>query len=384
MKSSWAAVCCMAIGAAMLLHCGAAGAESAADLVTKGNGAYDAGDYEGALASYDEASVGDPESPYIYFNRGNVLYRQEDFDKAKEAFEQASLKSKDLALEARSQYNIGNCLFRQGDRQRDSDLQKSLEAFETSVRYYQRALELDPKRADAAHNIEVARLTIKAVLDEIKKQQEEQQQQQQQQQELMKELEQLIERQQQHRNDSQNLAQEQQQGQSADADQKAQAQAGEQEETRNDTESLSQKLSQQQQQAQQQQQQPMPNLDTAQGHVDAAVEKQRNAEKQLQDAKPKGAEAQQQEAVEELEKARDALNEGQQQQQQQGDEQQQQQGEQQEQDGQSEEDKGENEEEQMQAAALDETSRDILDEEEQNREQRAPQTGGYRPVDKDW
>ena len=107
---------------------GTAHAASGADLVAEGNRAYQREDYEKALAAYDRASVEAPEAPQIYFNKGAVYYMQGDYTKAREMFEQAALKAKDLELEAGSQYNLGNCAFRESERQRDSDLKKSLAA----------------------------------------------------------------------------------------------------------------------------------------------------------------------------------------------------------------------------------------------------------------
>ena len=98
-------------------------------------------------------------------------------------------------LEARCHYNMGNSYFRESERQRDSDLEKSLATLQQSVAAYQKGLELDPKLADAAHNIEVARLTMKKVLDELKKKQEQAAQQKKKQQEAADNLDDLIKQQ---------------------------------------------------------------------------------------------------------------------------------------------------------------------------------------------
>ena len=39
--------------------------------------------------------------------------------KAVEAFQDAAVKSRDTALEARSRFSLGNCAFREAERQRD-------------------------------------------------------------------------------------------------------------------------------------------------------------------------------------------------------------------------------------------------------------------------
>lgn len=161
-------------------------AASTKDLIQEGNVAYLSGEYDKALAAYEEASVDAPESPFIYFNKGTALYKKGDYSSAIEAFEKAALKSKDLALEAKAKFNLGNCLFREAERQSDSDLNKSLEACQKSIAHYQESLELDPDLTEAAENIEVVRLVMKNILDEINKRKEEAKQQQ----EAMEETEQ--------------------------------------------------------------------------------------------------------------------------------------------------------------------------------------------------
>jgi Ca-activated chloride channel family protein len=87
-----------------------------------------------------------------------------------------------MALVAKAKYNLGNCFFQRGSKQRDSDLQKALDDMKTSIDYWRQVLDLDPKNEKAARNIEVARLTIKDLLDQLKKQQEQQKNQKDQQQ----------------------------------------------------------------------------------------------------------------------------------------------------------------------------------------------------------
>ena len=188
-------------------------------IVEKGNAAYRAGRYDEALKHYKEASVAIPESAELYFNQGTVHYRQGDYEAATDAFSQAALRSKDPLLEANARYNQGNCAFREAERQRDSDLNKAIEACGTAIghyqdvrhggssridgrssrskvigetaRRYQKAPQLDALVNKAAENIEVVRLYLKALLDEQQKKEEEQQQQD----DLGKKLKELLERQ---------------------------------------------------------------------------------------------------------------------------------------------------------------------------------------------
>jgi len=182
------------ISAVLLFVTGTATADSAGKLVSRGNRSYEKGDYEKAVEYYEKASVREPESPMIAFNLGNVYYRKQEFDKARDYFEEAALRARDLSLEARAWYNMGNSVFNEGGRQTDSDIEKALKLYEESVRFYSTALQKDPGFDDAAYNIEVARLVIKDLLDRIRKQQEQQKAQQEEMKEAVDSLVALIER----------------------------------------------------------------------------------------------------------------------------------------------------------------------------------------------
>lgn len=159
---------------------GAALADSPGRLVSKGIKHYNRKDYVKALDLYDMASVKAPESAIIAFDRGDAFYKKEDYEKAREQFQQAASKSTSLPFEAKAWYNLGNCAFKEGGRQEDSDLKKALESYQESVKLYGTALEKDPKLHDAAENMEIARLKIKDLLDKIKNQEQNQKQQGQQ------------------------------------------------------------------------------------------------------------------------------------------------------------------------------------------------------------
>ena len=127
---------------------------------------------------------------------GRGTSRKGDYAAAAEAFEKAAVKSKDVKLEAKSRFNLGNCAFREAERQKDSDLNKAVEACGKSIQHYQEALTLDPGFKEAAENIEVVRLIMKNILDEINKQKQKAQQQQEAMKQLEKQIKELIEKQQ--------------------------------------------------------------------------------------------------------------------------------------------------------------------------------------------
>ncbi len=150
-------------------------------MLRHGNQLYSGGQFTEAINKYNEALVEQPQALEPKFNKANGYYRVDDLGEAIDLFQEVAAGSKDMSLVARAKYNLGNCFFQRGSKQRDSDLQKALEDMKTSISCWRQVLEIDPKNEKAARNIEVARLTIKDILDQLKQQQKDQQKQQQQQ-----------------------------------------------------------------------------------------------------------------------------------------------------------------------------------------------------------
>jgi len=155
-------------------------ADSAREALRQGNRLFGDSKYTEAISKYDEALVEQPQVLEPKFNKADSYYRMDDLGKAMDLYQEVAAGSKDMALVARAKYNLGNCFFQRGAKQRDSDLQKAVDDMKTSISYWRQVLDIDPKNEKAAKNIEVARLTIKDIMDQIKKQQEQQKQQGQQ------------------------------------------------------------------------------------------------------------------------------------------------------------------------------------------------------------
>ncbi|SPD74207.1 exported hypothetical protein [uncultured Desulfobacterium sp.] len=377
-----------------------ASAESTAGLVDKGNAAYLAGKYDEALSAYEEASVKDPESPYIYFNRGTTYYQKGDYAKAGEEFEKAAIKSKDIKFEAKSKFNLGNCHFREAERQQDSDLNKALEECGKAIKFYQDAIGLDPEFKEAAENIEVVRLVMKNILDQINKQKEAQKQQQEATEKIRQKLEELIRRQQGALDqDKQVEEQRAQQGDGQDVLDKINNLLSEQKNIQTDTENLAKDMSKAPGKAD-------PDQKTkAETHLDNAVKEEqaaagnleqkntgaamRNQEKALKELKDtlaslgKDQDSGQDQKKDKSQEADQKKDQGQQgQKQQQGEEQQKQQG-QQPSPGKEPQKQDEGKEEGIKQ--LSDDAKDILEEEKENKNQRHLKAeGGYRDVEKDW
>jgi tetratricopeptide (TPR) repeat protein len=349
-------------------------AESASGIVNEGNKLYRQGQYKDALDAYDKALTTLPEEVLPKFNKADSYYRLDDLQQAIDNYRAVAAESKDMQLVAKAKYNLGNSYFVQGKKLSDSDLQKAVENMQTAIGWWRQSLEIDPANEKAAKNIEVARLTIKDIIDQINKQKKEQEQKQQQQKQTQEDLKQLLEQQ----KALANKTQQEKQKPSPDYNNIAK----EQSELKDRTEQVKQQL----------QQQIDPNKPDEQKQkaaeeLDKAVEKQKDASEKLEKADAEGGEQSQDEAAKNIEEALKTLERQQQQQGQQQEKQQQQQKEQQR--AQSEPNQAaepnEAQQQQQQVAAPDSTADEILDRERKQKEQRQlMQSPGFQKVDKDW
>jgi tetratricopeptide (TPR) repeat protein len=145
-------------------------AESARTSVQQGNRLYAQANFDEAISSYEQALLEKPQAQEPKFNKANSFYRLDDLAEAIDLYKEVAAESKDMKLVTKAKYNLGNCFFQRGLKQRDSDLQKALEDLKTSITHWRGVLEIDPKNEKAAKNIEVARLIIKDIIDQINKQ----------------------------------------------------------------------------------------------------------------------------------------------------------------------------------------------------------------------
>ena len=142
-------------------------AESAAALIRQGNRLYGQGNFNEAVNQYDEALVETPEAIEPKFNKANSYYRLDDLDKAADLYKEVAAEAKDMKLVTKAKYNLGNCYFQQGSKQQDSNLQKAVDDYKTSITHWRSVLDIEPENKKAARNIEVARLIIKDILEQL-------------------------------------------------------------------------------------------------------------------------------------------------------------------------------------------------------------------------
>jgi tetratricopeptide (TPR) repeat protein len=137
-----------------------------------GNKLYGRGNYSEAINKYEEALIEEPQVLEPRFNKGNSYYRLDDLAEAQDLYREVAAESKDMGLVTKAKYNLGNTYFQQGMKQRDSNLQKALEDLQTSIVFWRGVLDIEPENEKAARNIEVARLIIKDIIDQMNKQQQ--------------------------------------------------------------------------------------------------------------------------------------------------------------------------------------------------------------------
>jgi len=131
-------------------------APSAGRLLAKGNEAFADGAYDRALEAYNKAREAAPEAAEPLYNSANVYYRQESYQEAGALLQQALGYAQD-ELAQFAHYNLGNVLFQQ-------------EQWDAAVEAYKEALRRNPDDQDAKYNLELA-------LQHIQDQQQQDQQQ---------------------------------------------------------------------------------------------------------------------------------------------------------------------------------------------------------------
>ena len=117
-----------------------------------GNEAYTFGNYDGAQAAFQQATLENADTPVAPYNLGTALYKKGRFKEAMLAFQESlsrhSSESEELPDLAGIYYNLGNAQFKSGD------LGRAIESYKHSLR-------LNPQDADAQHNLTLAQQLLR-------------------------------------------------------------------------------------------------------------------------------------------------------------------------------------------------------------------------------
>jgi len=130
---------------------------------------YNDGKYEEALSQYHQLLAKAPDSPILNYHVALALYKKGDYGEAIEHLTKV-LTTENSNLEARANYNIGNCKYRQGEEQHEKDLEGTADLYQEALHYYKRAAELDEKDEDAKFNQEFVEKKLRDILRKPQKQ----------------------------------------------------------------------------------------------------------------------------------------------------------------------------------------------------------------------
>src|SRR6188472_4558252 len=133
--------------------------------------AYRSGKFEDAYGQFQQTLKTHPESraeDKLQFDSGAAAYKLKDYNKAMESFSQALL-SRDIGLQSKGHYNLGNTLYQRGEAQQSDD--KKLSDWTNALDHYEQTLKLDPENKEAKDNYDY----VKKKIEELKNKKEQQQ-----------------------------------------------------------------------------------------------------------------------------------------------------------------------------------------------------------------
>ena len=146
----------------------------AADWVT----AYKKGDYTNAFQALEKTAEKFPDVGN--YNRGNVLYRENDFQGSEKAYSSAAAQTANEQLKQKALYNRGTALLAGTTQQKDpAQVDAKITAATQATGFFEQALSLKPDDLAAKQNLERA-IKLKEQLEQQKKEQEKQQDKNQQ------------------------------------------------------------------------------------------------------------------------------------------------------------------------------------------------------------
>jgi len=142
--------------------------------------AYQKGDFATAAREYAAAARSSPKKPMLQFNAGTAAYRAGQFPQAAQAFQESISRAPSgdavrLADQEDAYYNLGNTLYRTGQKTEESSPQQTMQTWTQAVKAYDTALQLRADDADSKFN----RDFVKRKIEELKQKQNQPQNQNQ-------------------------------------------------------------------------------------------------------------------------------------------------------------------------------------------------------------
>jgi Ca-activated chloride channel family protein len=147
--------------------------------VSGAEAAYKKGDYANAQKEYTAAAIKQPDKNVLQFNAGAAAYKAGQYSQAAEDFQkslgaQQSADPEQLAAQQDAYYNLGNTLYRTGQKTEQTKADDTIKTWEQAIKSYDSALQLRKDDADAKYNRDL----VQKKLDDLKKKQQQQNQDQ--------------------------------------------------------------------------------------------------------------------------------------------------------------------------------------------------------------
>src|SRR6266496_5541886 len=134
--------------------------------------AYREGKFNDAFSQFQQTLKTHPQSraeDKLQFDSGAAAYKLKDYGKALESFSQALL-SRDIGLQSKGHYNLGNTLYQRGETQKSDD--KKLSDWTNALEHYEQTLKLDSQNKEAKDNYDY----VKKKIEELKNKKQPEQQ----------------------------------------------------------------------------------------------------------------------------------------------------------------------------------------------------------------
>ncbi len=125
---------------------------------------YNNGKFDDAYGQFQGTLQAHPQNPAIdrlNFDAGAAAYKLKDYNKALQSFSQALL-SKDVQLQQKTHYNLGNTLYEQGETEHTDE--KKIANWTNAIQHYDETLKIDPQDKMAQEN----RDFVKKKIEELK------------------------------------------------------------------------------------------------------------------------------------------------------------------------------------------------------------------------
>jgi tetratricopeptide (TPR) repeat protein len=183
--------------------------------VKRGNHAAQDSLNDAALLHYKKALEQGADTSVVLYDLGNVMYQQQQFDKAQQSYMGALGPDQNPAEQSQTLYNLGNSYF-EGQK------------YDQAIAAYVEALKRDPKDDESRYNLELARRMMQQQKQQQQQKQDQNQPQQKQDSTQQQQQQQNQDQQKQDQKQPQDQKQQDQQQQQQQDQQQAQQQQGKQ------------------------------------------------------------------------------------------------------------------------------------------------------------